>query len=477
MTRFEWCLIALFAAIIVFQSFVPPTVGLANNGDFSKMIGRFSLGPEEAGTDESAFYVQRWKYDPAYSWDSSDNTSSELLLIRAALGIVKLFSSRIFDIRILGVIHAMLWIGCFAASLPLFRTLPGWTRYAVPVFTVFVFSDVSYVAYFNSFYTDTAAFLFMRWCVVIALLVASRIWTGWLPFLGLLAAALFVIFSKPQHSLLGLLLWLLAAGVSLALPGRSGKIAGLILAPLLPLAAIIGVQMIPDGERQDGLFNMIFAKTLKHSVDLAADLRELGLSPDLQLLVGSYAQKEGSPMKDPNFARAFSRRQHQRLALFLLHHPLVSFGILYEDLNRPAAGRRLGFLGNYQREAGFPAFKRARSFGWWSAFRSFWFRLAPWHILVWYAGFIGASAWAAWRYGGTVAGNTAGVALVVATMGLAAMTIASFGEVGETDRHQWLFHVLTDITVVMAVAGGCRFFVAPQQGRLESGPQVANLPH
>ena len=48
----------------------------------------------------------------------------------------------------------------------------GWTRYAVPVFTLFVFSDVSYVAYFNSFYTDTAAFLFMRWCVVIALLVA-----------------------------------------------------------------------------------------------------------------------------------------------------------------------------------------------------------------------------------------------------------------------------------------------------------------
>ena len=457
MTRFEWCLISLFAAIIAFQSFVAPTVGLANNGDYSKMIGRFSLGPEEAGPDETAYYVQRWKYDPAYSWDSADNTSSELLLMRAALGIGRLFSSRIFDIRILGVIHAVLWIGCFAAALPLFRSLPGWTRYAVPVFTLFVFSDVSYVAYFNSFYTDTAAFLFMRWCVVIALLVASGIWTGWLPFLGLLASALFVIFSKPQHSLLGLLLWLLAAGVSLALPGRSGKVAGLILAPLLPVAAIIGVQMIPDLERQEGLFNMIFSKTLKHSADPAADLREMGLSPELRLWVGSFAQKADSPMRDPNFAQAFTVRLHHRLALFLLHHPMVSFEILYEDLHGHAAGRRLGFLGNYQMKTGLRPFRRARSFGWWSALRSFWFRVAPWHILMWYAGFIGAAVWFAWRYRGNVAGNTAAVALVVAALGLAAMVIASFGEVGETDRHQWLFHVLTDMTMVMAAAGAARF--------------------
>ena len=460
MTRFEWCLIALFIGIIAFQCFVPPEAGLANNGDYGKLIGRFSLVPDDGPSPEGQYYVQRWKYDPAGYW-LSDNVSSEILPVRGALAISSVFGSRIFDLRILGVLHAALWIACFAAALPLFRLLPGWTRYAVSIFALFVFTDVSYVAHFNSFYTDTVAFIFLGWCIVISLRIATGAWTGWFPFLGLLASALLVIFSKPQHSPLGLLLWPLAAGASVTLTGRSARFAGLILAPLLPVAAIIGVQLVPEEERQDALFNVIFAKTLEHSTDRAADLRELGLSPDLLLLIGRFAQKDDSPMKDPAFRHAFSVALHHRLGLFLLHHPPIAAGLIYQDLHQPAAQRRPPPIGNYRGNTGFQPYAKARSFGWWSAFRSRLFRSAPWHILIWYAAFAGAAVWGAWRYRGTIAGNVAAVGLVIAALGVLAVVIASFGEVGETDRHLLVFHVLTDMTMALGAAGAAIWSFRP----------------
>ena len=98
----------------------------------------------------------------------SNDVSSELIPISAAVLIGWWFSSEIFDIRILGAIHALLWIGCFAALMPLLRPLTGWRRRnLIAAAAVFVFTDASYVAHFNSFYTDVAGFVFLAWAVVL----------------------------------------------------------------------------------------------------------------------------------------------------------------------------------------------------------------------------------------------------------------------------------------------------------------------
>ena len=45
----EPALLAICAAILAAQLFVPPFIGLADNGDFPKITGRLSLGPKSAG--------------------------------------------------------------------------------------------------------------------------------------------------------------------------------------------------------------------------------------------------------------------------------------------------------------------------------------------------------------------------------------------------------------------------------------------
>ena len=54
--------LALACAIVSYQIFVPPVVGLANNGDFGKVIGVFDLtGPVQ---DENAWADTRYEFNP-----------------------------------------------------------------------------------------------------------------------------------------------------------------------------------------------------------------------------------------------------------------------------------------------------------------------------------------------------------------------------------------------------------------------------
>ena len=65
--RGELLWIAVFAACIVLQLFVHPSIGLANNGDFSEIIGRFSLGPSSHdSSEEYVYFTARWVYDRSF---------------------------------------------------------------------------------------------------------------------------------------------------------------------------------------------------------------------------------------------------------------------------------------------------------------------------------------------------------------------------------------------------------------------------
>jgi hypothetical protein len=89
----ELALVALFSGVVVFQLFIPPTIGLANNGDFSKMIGRLSLASSSLDTSEEyEYFTARWVYNRAFHW-MSDDRSSELIPISGA-ALIKLVVQR-----------------------------------------------------------------------------------------------------------------------------------------------------------------------------------------------------------------------------------------------------------------------------------------------------------------------------------------------------------------------------------------------
>jgi hypothetical protein len=197
------------------------------------------------------------------------------------------------------------------------------------------------------------------------------------------------------------------------------------------------------------MFNAIFAKLLPRSTNPEEDLRALGIPAEMKIWIGSYGdQPVNNPLKHPEVVALLTPTAHRKLALFYLTHPVRAFEMIYSDLDWPARYRRPPFIGNYQRKNGFPPRTLARSFYWWSDVRSSAFWVARWHVLAWYAALLAIAARSLWR----TSGKIPLIALALGTMGLLALASASLSEIGETDRHLWLFHVITDVTVVIGAA-------------------------
>ena len=450
--RKEALLVFLFAAIVSFQLFIPPCIGMANNGDYERMIRRFDLGPANGETEEYSYFTPHWIYDPALHW-TSDNFSSELILICGALLVGWMHSTVEFDIRILGAIHALLWIGCFGVLLVALRRLPGWKRWATAIAALFIFCDVSYVALCNSFYMDTAAFLFFGWAVVLWLLVVTREAPSFPLFVGFSIASALCLMSKSQHVPLGLFLFVLAAMAAFSFESRMEKGMAFGVALLIPLAAWGEYRLMPRADAFMPQYAVVFRKITERSRTPMEDLRELGLGAEYARYVGVSREPLADPVAEENWWNEFVRQATRgRVLRFHLRHPWRTAAMIYRDLKTRAVDRRLHIIGKYDRNSGFPPPAQARSFEWWTAFRSALFRIAPWHILIWFVAISWMSIRLAIRDRASAVSKIAVLCVVLAGMAVAELAICSLSDSGETERHLFLFQVITDFTILVAIA-------------------------
>jgi len=216
---------------------------------------------------------------------------------------------------------------------------------------------------------------------------------------------------------------------------------------LLVTAGFTFFQSVED-EKQGQVYSVIFMKILHNSPAPLADAQELGLnSDDLRFIDFWPKQDSDHPLRNPQWAAEFRRRTGQgSIARFYLHHPWRAVTIMYRDLHLWGMNRRPSGFGNYEKAAGFPPGAQTNAFGWWSILRSVLFRVAPWHIVIWYAIFLAAAIWTLrldWQI--------ALLAILMAGMGLMELAVSTLGDAGETDRHLFLFHVLTDFTMLLAL--------------------------
>jgi len=96
--------VAIVAAILVYQLFIPPSIGMADNGDFSRIMGAVGL---EYSTDNLAdrhfnHFVPKYKFGSSGEWDALDWTSENLLVL-GAMAVNRLGGKTgMFDVRALG---------------------------------------------------------------------------------------------------------------------------------------------------------------------------------------------------------------------------------------------------------------------------------------------------------------------------------------------------------------------------------------
>lgn len=436
----------LAALILAWQLFTSPVAGLANNGDFGKILGLFGLGaPAE---DEYKFAPTRYSFDPHYRFRSGFY-SSETLLVAAAIGLNALCSRPgSFDLRCVGAIHAALFLTALYLLLPTLRTLAPGRQALVLLVTVFIFCDAMYATSFNSFYMDTAALLFLLLAIALFLrtIERRRAISRW----ALVICCALLVTSKTQHFLLGLPIAVLLFWSGPLLSPHGGQWFGRLAAGVVLAATAFSATAAPAEYGHLGIYSAIFTRILPNSRDVARDLRELGLDESHRRYIGTHTFSAEAPMNDPAFVQDFHRRtSYGRLAWFYVKHAGRACEAVRFSLD--GAGRQRPAMGNFDRSLGLPPFAESRRFAWWSSLKQSIFCERGALYLAYFVclatlvcGFVMARRLSLPKGLPEAAG-------ALAVMALLEMLVASLGDAVESTRHFFLFNALLDVLAGAAV--------------------------
>jgi hypothetical protein len=455
-TAFVAAALAVAATVLSLQLFVPPIVGLADNRDYERVMGYAGFQHTTPVPAERYFSFLRSKYavvDPG--WFRGGYHSSETLLAFVARGAHRLFAGpALFDIRLMGAIHALLFLFALAVLIQACRDLTLAARAVAAVLLVLFFTDVGYVAPFNSFYSQTASFVFL---MLVAAIAAEAIRRGRLSGVWLLAyfgAALLFVGSKPQEKLAAPLLALFGlrlAGVRWRVvwrrPWRQGAVW--LAAGLIAFSVWYG-RHTPYTLREATLFQVVFDDLLAHSPSPAADAAELRLDPEWMRYVGTNAYATDSPLLESEFRIRFLQRVgHRQIVAYYLRHP-KHFAQRVSRASAQAWSLRPDF-GNFERSAEHPTKTLATRFALWSGLRE---RLGA-HSLLAIAALLGGNliaAVATYRRASLRGRLFREGLLTLVLMAPLAFVVCAFAQATDLSRSLYAYHALCDLLIVADAA-------------------------
>jgi hypothetical protein len=439
---FEALALTAAAAIMIVILFVPPAVGLADDGDFPKVTRAFDFDAVAPQNDDRWFrYIfLDYKFDPEWHWWGGFPTS-EMLLVAAALPVNRLIARPgMFDLRAMGIVHAAVFLAVLALALPLLGRAPPLRRTILTAGAIFIFCDVGYVCYYNSFYMDTAAFLFLLLAIVFFLRVHSVDVAARFDRIGFLVACILFLTAKSQHSLAGLIIALLFV------LERQYKSAVAVAA-----LGILWIVQLPPDYADTARFNVIFFQILPNSAHRARDLAELGLDDSYLSKVGMIAYDAQSGMDDPKFHATFGERATvPRLAIYYLRHPSQAARLIMIGLKDASAQRAR--MGNYDRRAGKAPSAQSYTFSLWSSLKQRIFDTRGLLYGFYCAALCVAAPVSAWRRGGKRRMAWTAGTLAIALMTVMALLISCLADGADFLRHLFMFNLCVDV-LAMALLG------------------------
>jgi hypothetical protein len=438
----SWLAVLAVAAAVVSQLFIAPIVGAADNGDFSKVTGWFDLANPLDAIHVARFADLYYAFDPKFHYPSGFY-SSETLLAAVAVRLNRFTSpSGVFDLRVIGLVHAALFLLTWCLFVPLFQEIPPVRRYVALGLIAAVFTDVMYVAYLNSFFMDTASLLFLLLSVVAFLRTVQweRALDRWL----LIVAAILLVTSKAQHSLLalpiaGLLLWT-----------THSRRVGWLAAVIVLSAGALSVASVPRQYPVYARYTTVFRQVLPKTQNPTQALRDLGLPEAYGKYIGTHAYSADTAFLDPQFADRFQHElSYFALGRFFLSHPADALRSIEDRLSE--AGRQRSPLGNFPSTAGLPDFAQSDRFAWWSGLKARMFEQHGRVYLV-YALLLALAVPVAahrWRY--HLPPGIATGAITLAVMLIVELLVAGLGDALDAARHFLLFAAMTDILLLGGV--------------------------
>ncbi|MQS75582.1 hypothetical protein [Companilactobacillus halodurans] len=197
--------------------FVWPIHGLADNGNFYRAIaGNGIYRLPTSYSQYSDYVVPKFGLLQYFNENKVQLFSSQNLFIQLAILLNKIFYSHtIFDIRFLGFVYYVFYLGgiyLFTNSL----TAPTrkFKNYLMAIFIVFAFGDSAFTLYFNSFFAEPGMLILMLYLCAAIISLARNIYVHHWPMITLFfIASILLVTMGSQNAILAISLAIMGLGI------------------------------------------------------------------------------------------------------------------------------------------------------------------------------------------------------------------------------------------------------------------------
>lgn len=364
----------LAAAFILIYVLMPvPVIGVADNGDFARIMSSVCLAHmTDEYTDNYFGYVSRQFRIVSSIPFPGGYFSTEIPIVAAAVMLCRSVSgSGIFDIRYLSAIYSIMFLISLYLIIKYCRVKAGnAAAWILAVLGVFVFADMGYISYFNSLYGEAVSVIFLLFSAGMVMWITSAKKPEIYMLLIFFAGMLMFAGAKVQNSPLGLVAAVYGLAILKLRPDRLWRKIVVSSVALLVAVSCFSYFTVSRDIKVCNKYQTVFYGILKDSPDPAADLRELGLDTDLAVLAGTNYFMESYPIdiRSASFKQElYNSVSHLKIAGFYLRHPDRFLKKLEVSANNGFKLKQ-GF-GNYEKAPGIEYRQAAKRFSFWSNFK------------------------------------------------------------------------------------------------------------
>ena len=371
--RLEIVVILIVAAFLVGVLMINPIIGVADNGDFERIMSTTGLKYKTSDYNERYFnYVNREYFSTPPFVEGVGYFSSQVILVLIAklMSSIVLFNKGIFDIRFLGALYCCLFL-LFIYLIAKYDKKPlPIINYIYIILTVIIFTDAGYIAYFNSLYGEALAFTSLLLTIAIAITLTKSKNPRTLTLISFYVATILLICAKIQYIPIGIVIAIFSLQFLKLRDDKKWKKIIISSIAIIFIVSMASYLSIPSVFRVCNKYQSVFYGVLKDSKSPETDLEELGLKKEYASLAGTHYFLEEYPIdiKDVSFQEEINSKVSPfKIALFYLRHPVRYIQKLEVTANK-AFSLITGF-GNYEKSYNETPKKEVSNFRIWNDFK------------------------------------------------------------------------------------------------------------
>lgn len=453
---------AAVLAISAAALFVKPYVGMADNGDYFRILysnGIYFSAPDYA-SQYFGYFVKHYGIFQYFNENGATLSSSQSLFVRLAIRLNIWFSdARTFDIRIQAAIYLILYT---AAVYMLVEALtwgaPAKRGYAIAAIAVLMFGDTAYTAYFNSFYSEALMLIMSLFVLASGLLIYRRRFNDYAMLAVFVISSLLLVTCKQQNAPLGILIALFGIFVLLARSDRRYRISAAGGLTLLLAVSIASYALIPQEFVNINKYHAMTRGVLPDSRDPEKSLESMGIDGQYSLLSGSIYYEPYTTIdvnSNKMLTEFYGKFGFGKVLAYYATHPDQAIRML----NLAAKGAfttRPETMGNYEKSEGLAFGAQTHFFSLYSVLKK---ALTPktfgfiflWTIVV--IGLYMPSFVSAVRTKNRRQAVRLPLLLMMILLGLAGIAISIVGA-GDADlaKHEFMFTIAFDLVTFMTVS-------------------------